>query len=118
MAALPRVALLAASPRVAPPLASPPPVFRLAILLASPLATPRMVHKPWAARKPPAVHKPWAARKPLAPQRLAVRTIGLMAASLIRGKTMSTLVARRRLKGKLEASLMSCQVAQVLAWQQ
>lgn len=105
MAALPRVALLAASPRVAPPLASPPPVFRLAILLASPLVAPRMLHKPWAARKP------------LAPQRLAVRTIGLVAVSLIRGKTVSTLVTRRRVKGKLEASLMPRQVVQALAWQ-
>ena len=99
------MALLAASPRVAPPLASPPPVFRLAILLASPLVAPRMVHKPWAARKS------------LAPHRLAVRTIGLVAASLIRGKTVSTLVARRRVKGKLEASLTPHQAAQALAWQ-
>ena len=96
MAAPPRTALLAASM----------PGSRLAILLASPLVAPRMVHKPWAARKPLAPHKP------------VVRTIGLVAASLIRGKTVSTLVARRRVKGKLEASLMSCQVAQVLAWQQ
>jgi hypothetical protein len=64
------------------------------------------------------LHKPWAARKPLAPQRLAVRTIGLVAVSLIRGKTVSTLVTRRRVKGKLEASLMPCQAAQALAWQQ
>ena len=106
LAALPRVALLAASPRVAPPLASPPPVFRLAILLASPLATPRMVHKPWAARKPLAPHKP------------VVRTIGLVAASLIRGKTVSTLVARRRVKDKPVVSLMLRQAAQALAWQQ
>ena len=96
MAALPRVALLAASL----------PWVRLAILLASPLVAPRMLHKPWAARKP------------LAPQRLAVRTIGLVAVSLIRGKTVSTLVTRRRVKGKLEASLMPCQAAQALAWQQ
>lgn len=96
MVALPRTALLAASL----------PGFRLVILLASPLVAPRMVHKPWAARKP------------LAPHRLAVRTIGLVAVSLIRGKTVSTLVTRRRVKGKLEASLMPCQVAQVLAWQQ
>ena len=100
------MALLAASPRVAPPLASPPPVFRLVILLASPLVAPRMVHKPWAARKP------------LAPHRPVVRTIGLVAASLIRRKTVSTLVARRRVKGKLEASLMPCQAAQALVWQQ
>ena len=96
MVALPRTALLAVSL----------PGLRVVILLASPLATPRMVHKPWAARKPLAPHKP------------VVRTIGLVAASLIRGKTVSTLVARRRVKGKLEASLMPCQVAQVLAWQQ
>ena len=96
MVALPRTALLAASL----------PGLRLVILLASPLATPRMVHKPWAARKPLAPHKP------------VVRTIGLVAVSLIRGKTVSTLVARRRVKGKLEASLMPCQVPQVLAWQQ
>lgn len=94
-----------APPRAAPPLAFPPG-FRLAILLASPLVAPRMVHKPWAARKP------------LAPHRLAVRAIGLVEASLIRGKTVSTLVTRRRVKGKLEASLMPCQAAQALAWQQ
>ena len=93
---------MVAPPRAAPPLAFPPG-FRLAILLASPLVAPRMVHKPWAARKP------------LAPHRLAVRTIGLVEASLIRGKTVSTLVARRRMKGKLEASLMPCQAAQALA---
>ena len=93
MVALPRTALLAASPLVAP-LAASPPSSRLAILLASPLVAPRMVHKPWAARKS------------LAPHRLAVRTIGLLAASLIRRKTVSTLVARRRMKDKLEASLM------------
>ena len=91
--------------RMAPPLASPPG-SRLVILLASPLVAPRMVHKPWAARKP------------LAPHRPVVRTIGLVAASLIRRKTVSTLVARRRVKGKLEASLMPCQAAQALAWQQ
>ena len=96
MVALPRVAPLAASPSGS----------RLAILLASPLVAPRMVHKPWAARKP------------LAPHRPVVRTIGLVAASLIRRKTVSTLVARRRVKGKLEASLMACQAAQALAWQQ
>ena len=84
---------MVALPRTAPPLASPPG-SRLAILLASPLVAPRMVHKPWAARKS------------LAPHRLAVRTIGLVAASLIRRKTVSTLVTRRRVKGKLEASLM------------
>lgn len=95
MVALPRVALLAASL----------PGLRLVILLASPLVAPRMVHKPWAVRKP------------LAPHKLAVRTIGLVAASLIRRKTVSTLVARRRVKGKLEASLMPCQAAQALAWQ-
>lgn len=105
MVALPRTALLAASPRVAL-LAASPPGSRLAILLASPLVAPRMLHKPWAARKP------------LAPQRLAVRTIGLVAVSLIKGKTVSTLVTRRRVKGKLEASLMPCQAAQALAWQQ
>lgn len=93
MVALPRMALLAASP----------PGFRLVILLASPLVAPRMVHKPWAARKPLAPHGP------------VVRTIGLVAASLIRRKTVSTLVARRRVKGKLEASLMPCQAAQALA---
>ena len=93
MAASPRVALLAASP----------PSSRLAILLASPLVAPRMVHEPWAARKP------------LAPHRPVVRTIGLVAASLIRRKTVSTLVVRRRVKGKLEASLMPCQAAQALA---
>lgn len=87
-------------------LAASLPGLRLVILLASPLVAPRMVHKPWAARKP------------LAPRRLAVRTIGLLAASLIRHKTVSTLVARRRMKGKLEASLMPCQAAQALAWQQ
>ena len=107
MVALPRTALLAASL----------PGLRLVILLASPLVAPRMVHKPWAARKPPAVHKPWAARKPLTPHRLAVRTIGLVVASLIRRKTVSTLVAQRRMKGKLEASLMLRQAAQALAWQ-
>ena len=96
MVALPRTALLAVSL----------PGLRVVILLASPLVAPRMVHKPWAARKS------------LAPHRLAVRMIGLVAASLIRRKTVSTLVARRRVKGKLEASLMPCQVAQVLAWQQ
>ena len=80
-----------------------PPGFRLVILLASPLVAPRIVHKPWAARKP------------LAPHRPVVRTIGLLAASLIRRKTVSTLVARRRVKGKLEASLMPRQVAQALA---
>ena len=96
---------MAALPRVAP-LAASPPGSRLVILLASPLVAPRMVHKPWAARKPPAPHRP------------AVRTIGLLAASLIRGKTVSTLVVRRRVKGKLEASLMPCQAAQALAWQQ
>ena len=96
MVALPRTALLAASL----------PGLRLVILLASPLVAPRMVHKPWAARKP------------LAPHRPVVRTIGLVAASLIRRKTVSTLVARRRMKGKLEASLMPCQAAQALAWQQ
>ena len=96
MAALPRTALLAVSL----------PGLRLVILLASPLVAPRMVHKPWAARKP------------LAPHRLAVRTIGLVAASLIRRKTVSTLVTRRRVKGKLEVSLMPCQAAQALAWQQ
>ena len=84
MVALPRTALLAASL----------PGLRLVILLASPLVAPRMVHKPWAARKP------------LAPPRPVVRTIGLVAASLIRRKTVSTLVAWRRVKGKLEASLM------------
>ena len=84
MAALPRTALLAVSL----------PGFRLVILLASPLVAPRMVHKPWAARKP------------LAPHRPVVRTIGLVAASFIRRKTVATLVARRRVKGKLEASLM------------
>ena len=87
-------------------LAASLPGLRLVILLASPLATPRMVHKPWAARKS------------LAPHRLAVRMIGLVAASLIRRKTVSTLVARRRVKGKLEVSLMPCQAAQALAWQQ
>ena len=102
MVALPRTALLAASPRVAL-LAASPPGSRLAILLASPLVAPRMVHKPWAARKP------------LAPHRLAVRTIGLVVASLIRGKTVSTLVARRRVKGKLEASLTPHQAVQALA---
>ena len=96
MVALPRTALLAASL----------PGLRLVILLASPLVAPRMVHKPWAARRL------------LAPQRPVVRTIGLLAASLIRGKTVSTLVTRRRVKGKLEASLMPCQAAQALAWQQ
>ena len=96
MVALPRTALLAVSL----------PGLRLVILLASPLVAPRMVHKPWAARKS------------LAPHRLAVRMIGLVAASLIRRKTVSTLVARRRVKGKLEVSLMPCQVAQALAWQQ
>ena len=89
---------------MAPPLASLPGL-RLVILLASPLVAPRMVHKPWAVRKP------------LAPHKLAVRTIGLVAASLIRRKTVSTLVARRRVKGKLEASLMLRQAAQALAWQ-
>ena len=84
MVALPRTALLAVSL----------PGLRLVILLASPLVAPRMVHKPWAARKS------------LAPHRLVVRTIGLVAASLIRRKTVSTLVARRGMKGKLEASLM------------
>lgn len=93
MVALPRTALLAVSL----------PGLRLVILLASPLVAPRMLHKPWAARKP------------LAHQRLAVRTIGLVAASLIRRKTVSTLVTRRRVKGKLEASLMPCQAAQALA---
>lgn len=88
------------------PLAASLPGLRLVILLASPLVAPRMVHKPWAARKP------------LAPHRLAVRMIGLVAASLIRRKTVSTLVARRRVKGKLEVSLMPCQAAQALAWQQ
>ena len=102
MAALPRTALLAASPRVVPLVASLPGL-RLVILLASPLATPRMAHKPWAARKP------------LAPHRPVVRTIGLVAASLIRGKTVSTLVARRRMKGKLEASLTPHQAVQALA---
>ena len=87
------MALLAALPRTAP-LAASPPGSRLVILLASPLVAPRMVHKPWAARKP------------LVPRRSVVRTIGLVAASLIRRKTVSTLVARRRVKGKLEASLM------------
>ena len=91
-----------APPRAAPPLAFPPG-FRLAILLASPLVAPRMVHKPWAARKP------------LAPHRLAVRAIGLVEASLIRGKTVSTLVTRRRVKGKLEASLTPHQAVQALA---
>ena len=105
MVALPRTALLAASPLVAP-LAASPPSSRLAILLASPLVAPRMVHEPWTARRP------------LAPRRPVVRTIGLVAASLIRRKTVSTLVARRRVKGKLEASLMPCQAAQALAWQQ
>lgn len=84
MVALSRTALLAVSL----------PGLRLVILLASPLVAPRMVHKPWAARKP------------LAPHRPVVRTIGLVAASLIRRKTVSTLVAQRRVKGKLEASLM------------
>ena len=84
MVALSRTALLAASL----------PGLRLVILLASPLVAPRMVHEPWTARKP------------LAPHRPVVRTIGLVAASLIRRKTVSTLVARRRVKGKLEASLM------------
>ena len=93
MVALPRTALLAASL----------PGLRLVILLASPLVAPRMVHKPWAARKP------------LAPHRPAVRTIGLVAASLIRRKTVSTLVARRRMKGKLEASLTPHQAVQALA---
>ena len=79
------------------------PGVRLVILLASPLVAPRMVHKPWAARKP------------LAPHRPAVRTIGLVAASLIRRKTVSTLVARRRVKGKLEASLTPHQAVQTLA---
>ena len=105
MVALPRTALLAASPRVVPLVASLPGL-RLVILLASPLVAPRMVHKPWAARKP------------LAPHRLAVRTIGLVAASLIRGKTVSTLVARRRVKDKPVVSLMLRQAAQALAWQQ
>lgn len=95
---------MAALPRVAP-LAASPPGSRLVILLASLLAAPRMVHKPWAARKP------------LAPHRPVVRTIGLLAASLIRGKTVSTLVTRHRVKGKLEASLMLRQAAQALAWQ-
>ena len=79
---------IAALPRAAPLLAGSLPGVRLVILLASPLATP------------------WAARKPLVPRRSVVRTIGLVAASLIRRKTVSTLVARRRVKGKLEASLM------------
>ena len=105
MVALPRTALLAASPRVVPLVASLPGL-RLVILLVSPLVAPRMVHKPWAARKP------------LAPHRPVVRTIGLVAASLIRCKTVSTLVARRRVKGKLEASLTPHQAAQALAWQQ
>ena len=96
---------MAALPRVAP-LAASPPGSRLVILLASPLVAPRMVHKPWAARKPPAPHKP------------VVRTIGLVAASLIRGKTVSTLVARRRVKDKPVVSLMLRQAAQALAWQQ
>ena len=96
MVALPRTALLAASL----------PGLRLVILLASPLTTPQMVHKPWAARKS------------LAPYRPVVRTVGLVAASLIRCKTVSTLVARRRVKGKLEASLTPHQAAQALAWQQ
>ena len=112
------MALLAASALVIPPaslpglrlvilLASPLvaflPGFRLAILLASPLVAPRMAHKPWAARKSLAPHRPVA------------RTIGLVAVSLIRRKTVSTLVARRRVKGKLEASLMLRQAAQALA---
>ena len=102
MVALPRTALLAASPRVVPLVASLPGL-RLVILLASPLVAPRMVHEPWAARKP------------LAPRRPVVRTIGLVAASLIRRKTVSTLVARRRMKGKLEASLTPHQAVQALA---
>ena len=110
------MALLAALPRTALPLAFPPG-FRLVILLASPLVAPRMVHKPWAARKPPVLRKLLAPRKPLVPHRPVVRTIGLLAVSLIRRKTVSTLAARRRVKGKLEASLMPCQVAQALAWQ-
>ena len=93
-----------APPRTALPLASLPGL-RLVTLLASPLVVPRMVHKPWAARKP------------LAPHRAAARTIGLGEASLIRCKTVSTLVAQRRVKGKLEASLMLRQAAQALAWQ-
>ena len=93
MVALSRTALLAVSL----------PGLRLVILLASPLVAPRMVHEPWAARKPPAPHRP------------AVRTIGLVVASLIRRKTVSTLVARRRMKGKLEASLTPHQAAQALA---
>ena len=99
MVALPRVARLAASL----------PGLRLVILLASPLVAPRMVHKPWAARKSLAPHRLLARHRPV------VRTIGLVAASLIRCKTVSTLVVRRRVKGKLEASLMLCQAAQALA---
>ena len=95
MVALSRTALLAASL----------PGLRLVILLASQLVAPRMVHKPWAACKP------------LVPHRPAARVIGLVAASLIRGKTVSTLVTRRRVKGKLEASLTPHQAAQALAWQ-
>ena len=93
MVALPRTALLAVSL----------PGLRVVILLASPLVAPRMVHKPWAARRP------------LAPHRSVVRTIGLVAASLIRRKTVSTLVTRRRMKGKLEASLTPYQAVQALA---
>lgn len=93
---------MVALPRTAPPLVSLPGL-RLAILLASPLVAPRMVHKPWAARKP------------LAPHRPVVRTIGLVVASLIRRKTVSTLVVRRRMKGKLEASLTPHQAVQALA---
>lgn len=92
-------------------LAASLPWLRLVILLASPLVAPRMVHKPWAARKPLVPHRL------LVPRRLAVRAIGLVVASLIRRKTVSTLVVRRRVKGKLEASLMPCQAAQALAWQ-
>ena len=96
---------MVALPRTAPPLASLPGLG-LVILLASPLVAPRMVHKPWVARKS------------LAPHRSVVRTIGLVAASLIRHKTVSTLAARRRMKGKLEASLTPHQAVQALAWQQ
>ena len=102
MVALPRTALLAASPRTTL-LAASLPGLRLVILLASPLVAPRMVHKPWAACKP------------LVPHRPAARVIGLVAASLIRRKTVSTLVARRRMKGKLEASLTPHQAVQALA---
>ena len=89
MVALPRTALLAVSL----------PGLRLVILLASPAGGP--MGGPQAAGSPQAGGQDdWAA-----------------GGQFDQGQDSVYFVTRRRVKGKLEASLMPCQAAQALAWQ-